>query len=102
MWNASCHAAWPNVDDAVITAWRTLALTGGARTRTTVCTKERRCALVALHRLPILALLVDTRASAERNTLQGETTMPFYERGDVRIHYEEVGSGFPLMIMNWI
>jgi pimeloyl-ACP methyl ester carboxylesterase len=23
--------------------------------------------------------------------------MPFYERGDVRIHYEEVGSGFPLM-----
>src|SRR3989440_10543657 len=33
------------------------------------------------------------------NTLQGETTMPFYERGDVRIHYEEVGSGFPLMII---
>src|SRR6266850_8545687 len=28
-----------------------------------------------------------------------ETTMPFYERGDVRIHYEEVGSGFPLMIV---
>jgi hypothetical protein len=23
--------------------------------------------------------------------------MPFYERGDVRIHYEEVGSGFPLI-----
>lgn len=23
--------------------------------------------------------------------------MPFYERGDVRIHYEEVGSGFPLL-----
>ena len=22
--------------------------------------------------------------------------MPFYERGHVRIHYEEVGSGFPL------
>ena len=21
--------------------------------------------------------------------------MPFYERGPVRIHYEEVGSGFP-------
>src|SRR5262245_22155302 len=63
------------------------------------CTKERRCALVALHRLPILALLVETRASTERNTLQGETTMPFYERGDVRIHYEEVGSGFPLMII---
>ena len=25
--------------------------------------------------------------------------MPFYEKGDVRIHYEEVGSGFPLMVM---
>ena len=25
--------------------------------------------------------------------------MPFYEKGDVRIHYEEVGSGFPLMII---
>src|SRR5271168_2559525 len=25
--------------------------------------------------------------------------MPFYERGDVRIHYEEKGSGFPLLII---
>jgi pimeloyl-ACP methyl ester carboxylesterase len=25
--------------------------------------------------------------------------MPFYERGDVRIHYEEVGSGFPLLVI---
>src|SRR5688572_12102913 len=25
--------------------------------------------------------------------------MPFYERGNVRIHYEEVGSGFPLLII---
>jgi pimeloyl-ACP methyl ester carboxylesterase len=25
--------------------------------------------------------------------------MPFYEKGDVRIHYEEVGSGFPLLIL---
>lgn len=25
--------------------------------------------------------------------------MPFYERGNVRIHYEEVGSGFPLLIL---
>jgi pimeloyl-ACP methyl ester carboxylesterase len=25
--------------------------------------------------------------------------MPFYEKGDVRIHYEEVGSGFPLMVI---
>src|ERR687892_643352 len=25
--------------------------------------------------------------------------MPFYERGNVRIHYEEVGSGFPLLVI---
>ena len=25
--------------------------------------------------------------------------MPLYERGDVRIHYEEAGSGFPLMVI---
>jgi hypothetical protein len=25
--------------------------------------------------------------------------MPFYERGQVRIHYEEVGSDFPLLVI---
>src|SRR5574342_391829 len=25
--------------------------------------------------------------------------MPFYERGDVRIHYEEAGTGFPLLLI---
>ena len=24
--------------------------------------------------------------------------MPFYTKGDVRIHYEEVGAGFPLLV----
>jgi len=24
--------------------------------------------------------------------------MPFYQKGDVRIHYEETGSGFPLLV----
>ena len=24
--------------------------------------------------------------------------MPFYEKGNVRIHYEEAGSGFPLLV----
>jgi pimeloyl-ACP methyl ester carboxylesterase len=30
---------------------------------------------------------------------EGEKPMPFYEQGKVRIHYEEVGSGFPLMVI---
>src|SRR3989442_14698414 len=25
--------------------------------------------------------------------------MPFYEKGDVRIHYQEAGSGFPLLMI---
>src|SRR5438093_2963407 len=52
-----------------------------------------------VRRLQGLACLVGARASTERNTLQGETAMPFYEKGDVRIHYEEVGSGFPLLLI---
>src|SRR3989442_9398906 len=27
------------------------------------------------------------------------SAMPFYERGPVRIHYEEAGSGFPLLLI---
>jgi pimeloyl-ACP methyl ester carboxylesterase len=30
---------------------------------------------------------------------QGETAMPFYEKGAVRIHYQEAGFGFPLLII---
>src|SRR5262249_1429474 len=29
---------------------------------------------------------------------QGETSVPFHEKGDVRIRYEEAGSGFPLLV----
>jgi len=47
----------------------------------------------------MLACLVDAWAYAEHNAVQGETAMPFYEKGDVRIHYEETGSGFPLMVI---
>ena len=25
--------------------------------------------------------------------------MPFYEQGAIRIHYEEVGAGFPLLVI---
>jgi len=32
-------------------------------------------------------------------TAQGGAAMSFYERGPVRIHYEETGSGFPLLLI---
>ena len=34
-----------------------------------------------------------------QQTGQGGTAMPFYEKGPVRIHYEEAGSGFPLLLI---
>jgi len=68
------------------------ALTGGSRTRTRVPVEARRCAPVALRQLQGLACLGDRRASAEHHAVQGETAIPLYEKGDVRIHYEEVGA----------
>src|SRR5258708_31804440 len=42
-------------------------------------------------------------AAAQRvfaqQTGQGGAAMPFYEKGAVRIHYEEAGSGFPLLLI---
>src|SRR5205085_2416222 len=38
------------------------------------------------------------RVLAEQ-TGQGKAAMAFYERGPVRIHYEEAGSGFPLLLI---
>jgi pimeloyl-ACP methyl ester carboxylesterase len=42
-------------------------------------------------------------AAAQRvfaqQTGQGGTAMSFYEKGPVRIHYEEAGSGFPLLLI---
>ena len=32
-------------------------------------------------------------------TGQREAAMSFYEKGPVRIHYEEAGSGFPLLLI---
>ena len=43
---------------------------------------------MALRRLQVLAFLADELEYARRNALQGETDMPFYEKGDVRIRYE--------------
>ena len=34
-----------------------------------------------------------------QQTGKGGTAMPFYEKGSVRIHYEETGSGFPLLLI---
>ena len=34
--------------------------------------------------------------AARRAFGQGDNAMSFYERGDVRIHYQDSGSGFPL------
>ncbi len=34
-----------------------------------------------------------------QQTGQREATQPFYEKGPVRIHYEEAGSGFPLLLI---
>jgi pimeloyl-ACP methyl ester carboxylesterase len=48
--------------------------------------------------LEALVDLVEARASAARNPVQGETAMPFYTKGDVRIRYEETGAGFPLLV----
>ena len=38
------------------------------------------------------------RAFAQQRTGQ-ESAMSFYEKGDVRIHYEEAGAGFPLLLI---
>src|SRR5829696_5913612 len=42
------------------------------------------------------AAVASPRAFAQRS---GETGKSFYEKGNVRIHYEEVGSGFPLLLI---
>src|ERR1700689_3206934 len=34
-----------------------------------------------------------------QQTGQGGAAMSFYEKGPVRIHYEEVGSGYPLLLI---
>src|SRR5207249_11796618 len=41
----------------------------------------------------------DGRASPEHHAEQRETLMPFYDKCDVRIRYEEVGAGIPLLVI---
>jgi pimeloyl-ACP methyl ester carboxylesterase len=44
------------------------------------------------------AIAATPRVLAQK-TGQGGTAIPFYEKGPVRIHYEETGSGFPLLLI---
>ena len=47
----------------------------------------------------VAAVAAAPRAFAQPPTGIGEGAMPRYQKGDVRIHYEEAGSGFPLLII---
>ena len=44
------------------------------------------------------AMAVSPRGLAQQSQ-QGSSAMSFYQRGDVRIRYEEAGTGFPLLII---
>ena len=44
------------------------------------------------------AAVAAPRAFAQQ-TGKGDAAMPFYEKGNVRIHYQEAGSGFPLLLI---
>src|SRR5438876_10703743 len=46
----------------------------------------------------VTAMAAAPRVFAQQ-TGQGGTAMSFYEKGPVRIHYEEAGSGFPLLLI---
>jgi pimeloyl-ACP methyl ester carboxylesterase len=39
------------------------------------------------------------RAFGQQRARPGESAMPFYERGETRIHYQESGTGFPLLLI---
>jgi len=45
------------------------------------------------------AVAAAPRALAQQTGKQGEGRMAFYEKGSVRIYYEETGKGFPLLII---
>src|SRR3989454_5905815 len=46
----------------------------------------------------VTAMAAAPRVFGEQTAQKG-TAMSFYEKGPVRIHYEEAGSGFPLLVI---
>ena len=46
-----------------------------------------------------VAVAATPRAFAQPQTGKGGATMSFYQSGNVRIHYQDVGTGFPLLII---
>jgi pimeloyl-ACP methyl ester carboxylesterase len=47
----------------------------------------------------VATALATTPALFAQQTGQGEAARPFFEKGPVRIHYEDAGSGFPLLLI---
>jgi pimeloyl-ACP methyl ester carboxylesterase len=45
------------------------------------------------------AVAASRRAFSQQQREQGEPSMAFYERGNVRIHYEDIGTGYPLLLL---
>ncbi len=45
------------------------------------------------------AAMAAVRRVFGQQTGKGVAAMSFYEKGPVRIHYEEAGSGFPLLLI---
>src|ERR1019366_8559798 len=68
----------------------------GRSRRVTIMGSTRRTILAA--GAAAAATAVVPRVFAQR-TGKGGAGMPFYEKGAVRIHYEEAGSGFPLLLI---
>jgi pimeloyl-ACP methyl ester carboxylesterase len=47
----------------------------------------------------VATALATTPALFAQQTGHGEAARPFFDKGPVRIHYEEAGSGFPLLLI---
>src|SRR5687767_12315013 len=102
---ANARSPWPGHDDNLTLPplWNNLSSAQqlrapGAGTRRL----SRREPIVDPTRRTLLttaaaaAAVAAARAFAQQPAGQGASAGPFYQKGDVRIRYEETGSGFPL------